>query len=172
MNTELKLISLRKEMIPCFKKEMQKAFQYSYEQKHGPAPSQVLPDADIEKSLHSDGAEAFEALLDGARVGGTIITIDKEKHRGDLDFLYVKARCQSNGIGQFIWNTIEHQHLGIRLWETMTPYFDERNIYFYVNRCGFHIVEFFNSYHPDQNMPEGFDGNDGMFKLKKTSNEQ
>jgi len=110
--------------------------------------------------------------LDGIRVGGTIITIDKEKHRGDLDFLYVKVRCQSNGIGQFIWNTIEHQHPEIRLWETMTPYFDERNIYFYVNRCGFHIVEFFNSYHPSQNMPEGFDGNDAMFKLKKTSNEQ
>jgi len=34
-------------MIPSFKKEMQKAFQYSYEQKYGPAPSQVLPDEDI-----------------------------------------------------------------------------------------------------------------------------
>ena len=30
----------------------------------------------------------------------------------------------------------------------MTPYFEVRNIHFYVNKCGFHIVEFFNEHHP------------------------
>jgi hypothetical protein len=30
----------------------------------------------------------------------------------------------------------------VRVWETMTPYFEKRNIHFYVNKCGFHIVEF------------------------------
>ncbi|ADD42351.1 hypothetical protein Snas_2674 [Stackebrandtia nassauensis DSM 44728] len=25
----------------------------------------------------------------------------------------------------------------------------QRNIHFYVNKCGFHIVEFFNEHHPD-----------------------
>lgn len=30
----------------------------------------------------------------------------------------------------------------------------KRNIHFYVNRCGFHIVEFFNSHHPDPNDPD------------------
>jgi len=35
------------------------------------------------------------------------------------------------------------------VWETHTPYFEKRNIHFYVNKCGFKIVEFFNPYHPD-----------------------
>lgn len=28
------------------------------------------------------------------------------------------------------------------------PYFEKRNIHFYVNKCGFHITEFINPYHP------------------------
>lgn len=55
----------------------------------------------------------------------------------------------------------------------MTPYFEQRNIHFYVNRCGFHIVEFFNKFHPDPNEPEAdvkeFDEQfpDGMFRFEK-----
>ena len=32
-----------------------------------------------------------------------------------------------------------------------------RNIHFYVNKCGFHIVEFFNEHHPDTSHPRGAD---------------
>lgn len=42
----------------------------------------------------------------------------------------------------------------MKIWETVTPYFEQRNIHFYVNRCGFHIVEFFNKFYPDLNEPE------------------
>ena len=55
----------------------------------------------------------------------------------------------------------------IEVWETCTPYFDRRNIHFYINRCGFHAVEFFNEHHPDPNMPEQFDQEDGLFKFEK-----
>ena len=67
-------------------------------------------------------------------------------------------------------------HPEIRVWETCTPYFETRNIHFYVNRCGFHIVEFFNRFHPDPHDPETgeenrYDGedeeNDGMFRFEK-----
>ena len=40
----------------------------------------------------------------------------------------------------------------------ITPYFEKRNIHFYVNKCGFHIVEFFTAHHADSQMP--MDGND------------
>ena len=30
-----------------------------------------------------------------------------------------------------------------------------RNIHFYVNKCGFRIVEFFNEHHPDTSHPRG-----------------
>ena len=66
------------------------------------------------------------------------------------------------------------------VWETVTPYFEKRNIHFYVNRCGFHIVEFYNSHHPDPPDPEtgeenrydGDDGFDGMFRFEKRMKQQ
>jgi catechol 2,3-dioxygenase-like lactoylglutathione lyase family enzyme len=61
------------------------------------------------------------------------------------------------------------------VWETCTPYFEKRNIHFYVNKCGFHIVEFFNGLHPDPRDPEtGYTENieDGgeMFRFEKVMN--
>ena len=58
------------------------------------------------------------------------------------------------------------------VWETCTPYFETRNIHFYVNICGFHIVEFFNSHHPDPHDPETgemetYEDGDGMFRFEK-----
>ena len=55
---------------------------------------------------------------------------------------------------------------------------ETRKIRFYVNRCGFHIVEFFNSCHPDPNDPDaaGIAGSvaadggqfpDGMLRFEK-----
>ncbi len=41
---------------------------------------------------------------------------------------------------------------------------------FYVNKLGFHIVEFYNSRHPDSNDPDGYGGgggHDGMFRFEK-----
>ena len=57
----------------------------------------------------------------------------------------------------------------IAVWETCTPYFDRRNIHFYVNVCGFHIVEFFNERHPAPDEAEDFigDGSEGMFEFRK-----
>ena len=98
-------------------------------------------------------------------MGGAIITANGVI--GELAFLYVKVGVQSKGIGQAIWKSIEAMHPEIEVWETCTPYFDRRNIHFYINRCGFHAVEFFNEHHPAPNMPEQFDQEDGLFKFEK-----
>ena len=59
-------------------------------------------------------------------------------------------------------------HPEVTVWETTTPYFEKRNIHFYVNRCGFHIVEYFNSRHPVPNDPDSDDtDSDGMFRFQK-----
>jgi hypothetical protein len=59
----------------------------------------------------------------------------------------------------------------VKVWETVTPYFETRNIHFYVNRCGFHIVEYFNTHHPDPHDPdgvhEGEEVESGMFRFVK-----
>ena len=66
---------------------------------------------------------------------------------------------------------VEAMHPEILTWETITPYFEKRNIHFYVNKCGFHIVEYFTKYHPDPNMPqeEGCPemDDDEMFRFQK-----
>ena len=98
---------------------------------------------------------------------GAIITIDSVKHHGELAFLYVKVGVQGKGIGQAIWKAIEAMHPEVEVWETCTPYFDRRNIHFYINCCGFHAIEFFNAHHRDPNMPEQFDPSDGLFVFEK-----
>ena len=147
---------------------MQEAFQHGFMAYYKDDNQwQVLPDKDFYQSLEAEGAEAYEAISeDDQRLGGAIIAIDKAEHRGELAFLYVKVGVQSKGIGQSIWKSIENMHPEIEVWETCTPYFDRRNIHFYINRCGFHAVEFlrpfgskrpeierFNEHHPDPHMP-------------------
>jgi catechol 2,3-dioxygenase-like lactoylglutathione lyase family enzyme len=49
------------------------------------------------------------------------------------------------------------------------PYFEKRNIHFYVNVCGFRIVEFFNERHPDPHDAGTEDrAGDEMFRFIKT----
>ena len=196
MEKEIQLIRLSEERTIAFKEEMQEAFQHGFQayNKDDSEDSnqwQVLPDEDFYRSLRAEGAEAYEAVdADGQRVGGAIITIDSLTHEGQLAFLYVKVGVQSKGIGQAIWKAIETMHPEVELWETCTPYFDRRNIHFYINRCGFHAVEFFNERHPDPHMPgqlteqrgpsselerpsrdgrrrSQFDQEDGLFKFEK-----
>ena len=174
METGIELVRLTEERIIAFKEEMQEAFQYGFQVHHkkdGEEDSnqwQVLPDGDFYQAMRAEGAEAYEAVdAGGQRMGGAIINIDDTKHRGELAFLYVKVGVQGGGIGQAIWRTIETMHPEVEVWETCTPYFDRRNIHFYINRCGFHAVEFFNEYHPDPHMPEQFDQEDGLFKFEK-----
>ena len=88
--------------------------------------------------------------------------------KGDLELLFVSSHIHSKGIGYAAWCEIERIYPQVKVWETVTPYFEKRNIHFYVNRCGFHIVEFFNSHHPDPNDSDGDSlMNDGMFRFEK-----
>ena len=122
----------------------------------------------IEHSI--DNGEAYRIMLDGNSVGGVIIKVDDD--RGDLEILFVSPRVHSKGIGYTAWCAVEKLHPEVKVWETVTPYFEKRNIHFYVNRCGFHIVEFFNSHHPDPKDPDAAEQMDeqfpeGMFRFEK-----
>ena len=122
----------------------------------------------IEQSI--DGGEAYRIVLDDQPVGGVIIKVDG--NRGDLEILFVSPRVHSKGIGYAAWCAVEKLHPEVKVWETVTPYFEKRNIHFYVNRCGFHIVEFYNSHHLDPNDPDTAEQMeeqfpDGMFRFEK-----
>ena len=168
MSLELRL--LEQEDLPQYKADMQEAFQLGAQEGGCLADGElVLPEAEIDSSLHTEGAVAYQAVEDGRMVGGAVIVLEPEKQRGHLDLLYVKHGVQSKGLGKWIWNRIEALYPEITVWETCTPYFERRNIHFYVNVCGFHIVEYFHAGHKDPNAPEGsYDGGGlGMFAFRK-----
>ncbi|MBR4429475.1 MAG: GNAT family N-acetyltransferase, partial [Clostridia bacterium] len=110
----------------------------------------------------------------GRIVGGLVLTIDRKTRHNHLDLLFVDPAAHSKGVGTAAWKEVERLYPETEVWETCTPYFETRNIHFYVNKCGFHIVEFFNSRHPDPHDPEAGAENghedeafDGMFRFEK-----
>lgn len=77
---------------------------------------------------------------------------------------------QGGGLGLQAWKAIERRYPQTRTWQTHTPYFEKRNIHFYVNKCGFKIVEFFNRHHVDAHQPGGQDdlpGDGDAFQFEK-----
>ena len=135
---------------------------------HFEEEGEIISRETIEHSI--DHGEAYRIMLDDQPVGGVIITVNGD--HGVLEILFVSPHVHSKGIGYTAWCAVERLHPEIRVWETVTPYFEKRNIHFYVNRCGFHIVEFFNSHHPDPNDPDRGKEMDeqfpeGMFRFEK-----
>ena len=136
---------------------------------------EVISRSTIENSIDGENAETYRIVQDGQKVGGVVLRIDREKAVGELELLFVIPKAHSKGIGQAAWKAVEAIHPEIRVWETITPYFEKRNIHFYVNRCGFHIVEFWNKYQHGPAVPEeeadNWSEDDEMFVFRKVINE-
>ncbi|MCR5809006.1 MAG: GNAT family N-acetyltransferase [Clostridiales bacterium] len=171
---EVILLPLEPEDREQFILDNQEAFNYGAMEEFGlrddhfEEEGEIISRETIERSI--DGGEALRIWRDGEKVGGAVISLYGE--RGELELLFVSPRVHSKGIGHAAWRAIETLHPEVKVWETVTPYFEKRNIHFYVNRCGFHIVEFFNSHHPDPNDPDPADETDeqfpeGMFRFEK-----
>lgn len=156
--------------IARFKAALQDAFTKAAVEQLGPVQDPIPSEADIDESLNAHGAVAYDFIADGVVVGGAIVCINAETGHGSLDFLYVMTGEQGRGVGQQAWEAIEHRHPEVKIWETHTPYFEKRNIHFYVNRCGFKIVEYYSDHRPDPYRPADGAGADdgGMFRFEKT----
>ena len=132
---------------------------------------EVISRKTIEDSIDGENAETYRIVLDGKNVGGVVLRIDKDATQGELDLLFVLPEVHSKGIGLAAWKAVEAMHPEVKVWETITPYFEKRNIHFYVNRCGFHIVEFWNTHHHGPAVPDSEEGNwdidDEMFVFRK-----
>lgn len=165
----MEIIKLRDEDLFLFKRYLQEAFQQGYESVYGECEELVLPECDIDECLKNEDSHAFEVINQSNEiVGGAIVTIDETTNHNHLDFLFVKVGIQSQGLGQSIWNELEKMYPNTEIWETCTPYFDKRNIHFYVNKLGFHIVEFLNEKHQDLENPiDNFSLEEGMFRFEK-----
>ena len=172
--TDITLVRLTVDDREQFILDNQEAFNYGALEEFGLRDDHFEDDGQIisrETIIESiDGGEAYRIMQDGKPVGGVVIRVDGE--RGDLELLFVSPKAHSKGIGYAAWCAVEQLHPEVKVWETVTPYFEKRNIHFYVNRCGFHIVEFYNSHHPDPNDPESSQEPndqfpDGVFRFEK-----
>ncbi|MGF1372747.1 GNAT family N-acetyltransferase [Streptococcus infantarius] len=148
-----------------FIKDKQETFNYGALEEFGlrddhfEEDGQIISRETIEESI--DSGEAYRILDDGKVVGDVVVRIEGD--RENLDLLFVSPKCHSKGVGYGAWCQIEKMFPQVKIWETVTPYFEKRNIHFYVNRCGFKIVEFFNSHHKDPNDGEASE----MFRFEK-----
>ena len=156
----------------------QRAFKYGAIEEFGERDSHFEEDGEIisRKTIENsiDGGTAYRIREDGRIVGGLVLKIDENSQHNHLDLLFTLPEAHSRGIGYAAWQQVERLYPDTAIWETCTPYFETRNIHFYVNKCGFHIVEFFNRHHPDPSDPESGEENssdredfDGMFRLEK-----
>lgn len=160
----IRLEVLKPEDEAQFISDNQYAFKYGAEQYFSDAEmegqyeeeGQIISRETIIHSIHADGAVAYRIMEGDAPQGGIIIRLEGEE--GHLDILFVNPNCQSKGLGQLAWAEIERRYPEIKIWETVTPCFEKRNVHFYVNKLGFHITKYYNDHLPgcDEDLWEMF----------------
>ncbi|WP_372400161.1 GNAT family N-acetyltransferase [Azospirillum sp. HJ39] len=156
--------------LPDFKTEMEAAFAVAVIEEFGSLPDGSIPSgSDLDDSITAPGTMLLHILCDGRRVGGAVVVIDEATNRNALDLFFLSPREHGRGLGFEAWTAIERMFPRTVVWQTHTPYFEKRNIHFYVNKCGFKIVEFFSARHPDPHSPgpSGLPGGGEMFRFEK-----
>lgn len=160
--------------LPDFKTALRQSFSVAVTEAFGAVADGSIPsDDDVEESFSSPGTSVFHIVSDGRKVGGVVLTIDDVTHRNALDLLFISPEKHGRGIGHKAWLAIEARYPDTKVWETHTPYFEKRNIHFYVNKCGFKIVDFYNAHHPLPDKPpiDALPGGGEFFRFEKVMSE-
>ena len=178
-NTKVCLIPLESSDREQFILDNQWAFKYGAMMEFGARDDHMDDDGEIisrktiERCIDDADNEVYRIVLDGKKVGGVILKIDKETHHNHLEILFTSPEEHSKGIGYGAWQAVEALHPETEIWETCTPYFEKRNIHFYVNKCGFQIDQFWCEYFspthdaPDAEEYDPEEGPDEMFRFIK-----
>lgn len=131
------------------------------------ADGEIISRRTIEKCIDGRDNETFRIMMDGRSVGGVIVKIDKVTQHNHLEILFVNPEEHTKGIGYAAWKQVEGMYPQTKVWETCTPYFEKRNIHFYVNKCGFHIDQFWCDHFQPDDMPDEDEGPGEMFRFIK-----
>ena len=116
---------------------------------------EIISRRTIERCIDDPSTEVYRIVANGRRVGGVILRIDSKTHKNELEILFINPDEHSKGFGYGAWLAVEALHPETVTWETCTPYFEKRNIHFYVNKCGFRIDEFWcEHFQPTEKMPD------------------
>lgn len=109
----------------------------------------IIPRDEIWEIISDSDCETYAVYADGIKVGGISIKADAVTQHNSAELFYIYPEHHSKGLGLQIWQAVEKLYPNTKVWRLITPYFEKRNIHFYVNKCGFKIVEFFNKAHID-----------------------
>ncbi|MBR4384676.1 MAG: GNAT family N-acetyltransferase [Selenomonadaceae bacterium] len=163
----IELVPTRDDERENFIKNIQVAFKKAVVEEFGDNGEEVIPREDVEKSFNETGAQILNIVSDGKIVGGAVVVI-RPDNQNELLLFYVNVDTHGKGIGSAAWRAIEARYPDTKIWETVTPYFEKRNLHFYINKCGFHAVEFFNPKHKAPDFDgEDFPGGDYFFRFEK-----
>ena len=178
-NTKVELVPLTADDREQFILDNQWSFKFGALEEFGLRDDHIDDDGEIisrktiERSIDDPQNETYRIVLDGKSVGGVILKIDKKTNHNELEILFVNPEEHTKGIGYGAWLAVEALHPETEVWKTCTPYFEKRNIHFYVNKCGFKIDEFWCEYFkpdydiPDEEGPNPDEGPDEMFHFIK-----
>ena len=160
-NTKVTLVPLAADDREQFVLDNQWAFKYGAMVEFGERDDHVDGDGEIISRQTIEGCiddpcnETYRIVAEGKKVGGVILKINKDTHHNCLELFFVLPDEHSKGIGYGAWQAVEKLHPETKVWETCTPYFEKRNIHFYVNKCGFVIDQFWcEHFQPDHPMPD------------------
>ncbi|WP_418765620.1 GNAT family N-acetyltransferase [Mailhella sp.] len=168
---ELSLEPVTENELPDFTRNAQEAFSVALRETFGhvdPIPSED----EVRTYFFSPGAASYHIMLSQRRIGGAMLLIDEKTQHNSLELFFITPEFHGHGVGVAAWKAIEKTYPDTAVWKTITPYFERRNIHFYVNKCKFHIVEFFHERHRDPNMPDletqtDIPGTDAYFLFEK-----
>lgn len=152
MKSNITLIPVKKEELPEFERRIQEAFLAAAEENFGEQEEPIPSHQELEECRHNLGTVIFHLMQGSCKVGGVVLNINSETQHNSLEFFFIAVEYQNRGLGQAAWRAIEKAYPKTKIWSTVTPYFEKRNIHFYVNRCGFHIVKFWNAYYAAPNI--------------------
>lgn len=167
---EVTLVPATEKDIPYLKEKIMEAFAVAAVERFGEEGAGRVPQGDqLEKAYGVSDSRVYCVMKGGTIVGGAVLKINEETWHNKLDLFFIFKEYHSQGLGLDAWKANEWKYPQTVVWELVTPYFEKRNIHFYVNKCGFHIVEFFNKYQPDPLKPFAVDEieDDGNFRFEK-----
>ena len=147
------LKDVKEEDIFMFKNKLKESFIFGAKNYFGEDITDKIPEEkDIDESLNMEQVYSYHLLLNNEKIGGAIIEINNETNHNELHFFFIYPEYQNKKMGYLSWKSIENKYPQTELWTCYTPYFEKRNINFYVNKCGFHIVAFYNKYNKLEGM--------------------
>lgn len=160
----VKLKSLNDNEINSLGEILEKSFESSMKDCPEKIKNMTVPKKEDIRISFEKGLEIQKIYFNDELVGGIVLNINEDTNINEIELLFISPTNLNKGLGSKVWKEIENNYPNTKIWRLGTPPFQKRNIHFYINKCGFKIVEYFNKWHPmnDEEMDE-----DGLFIFEK-----